>query len=232
MSKFTVGHNDNLLKELNKHGTHHTTTHSKLDIVASNTEPIKSNGKVVIGSATAMAMYPDETAPMMDDNARSGWYFDKQMAGSGKINWYFYGDGNTFTTLGDLKSISCIISIDAYTATSSLPFWKVYTKATGSGDYSWYKSAVTYTLSAGEKIMIGEKIQAWCGEKPKQHSNLRMVEFNTVSTLGTADAGEELLTMAINTDSASAVGTKLLVSQLGFDLYDEKLERRIDLDSF
>ena len=38
MSKFSVSHNDNLLKELNKHGTHHTTTHSKLDIVASNTE--------------------------------------------------------------------------------------------------------------------------------------------------------------------------------------------------
>ena len=57
MSKFSVSHNDNLLKELNKHGSHHTTTHSKLDIVATNIEPIKSNGKVIIGSAGAIAMY-------------------------------------------------------------------------------------------------------------------------------------------------------------------------------
>ena len=41
MSKLSHNATKNLLKELNDHGTHHTTTHSKLDTIATNTANIK-----------------------------------------------------------------------------------------------------------------------------------------------------------------------------------------------
>ena len=41
MSKITNNSTQNLLKALNVHGTHHTTTHSKLDTIATNTANIK-----------------------------------------------------------------------------------------------------------------------------------------------------------------------------------------------
>jgi hypothetical protein len=107
----------------------------------------------------------------------------------------------------------------------------VYSKATGSGDVSWYKSRITYQLSDGQIIIPGEEIQAWSGVKPSKASNRRMVEFNSVSSVGTALDTEEILTIAIHTDSGSDIGTKLLVNQVGYDLYsgDDKIERRLNL---
>jgi hypothetical protein len=214
---------------LETHVGHHTTTHSKLDDVAKNTS-VKHTDQVLATSMGGMSMYPDESGPMMDDDGRLGWVFNKS-AVSEKINWYFYGAGNTLTTLQDLKSISCLLSIDTYTNTASKPFLIVYSKATGSGDASWYKSRITYQLSDGQIIIPGEEIQAWSGVKPSKASNRRMVEFNSVSSVGTALDTEEILTIAIHTDSGSDIGTKLLVNQVGYDLYsgDDKIERRLNL---
>ena len=232
MSKNSFSHNNNLLKELSTHGNHHTTAHTKLDTIATNTAIIHTD-QVISSSAGGMAMYTTEEAPISDADNREGWAFNKLVAGTNKFNWFFYGAGNTLTTMGDLKSISCILSVDAYTASNSLPFFIVYSKPTGVGDASWFKSSITYTLSAGEKIHLGEEIQAWAGVKPTKESNRRMVEFNVSSTntLGVDTSIEELYSIAIHSDSGSAVGTKMLVKQVGFDLYtgDAKIERRINL---
>ena len=232
MSKNSFPHNANLLKELSTHGFHHTTTHSKLDTIATNTF-VKHDDQVKSTSAGIASVIGGEEAPIDDDNGREGWGFNKIAVGASKFNWYFYGAGNTLTTIGDLKSISCIISIDAYSAVNSLPFLIVYSKPTGVGDASWYKSSITYQLSAGEKIHLGEEIQAWSGVKPTKQSDRRMVEFNAVSTntLGVDTSIEELYSIAIHSDSGSAVGTKMLVKQVGFDLYtgENKIERRINL---
>ena len=219
---------------LETHGGHHTTTHSKLDAVANNTS-VKHTDQVLATSIGGLSMYPDEAAPVADDNGRLGWLFNKTGAGGSgeKINWYFYGAGNTTTTLGDLKSISCILSVDAYSATNSLPFFVAYSKATGAGDFSWYKSSIKYTLSAGQRIHLGEEIQAWSDVKPTKASNRRMVEFNVsgVNTLGSDTDAEELYSIALHTDSTAPVGTKVLVKQVGFDLYadSDKIERRVNL---
>ena len=232
MSKNSFSHNTNLLKELTTHGTHHTTAHTKLDTIATNTAIIHTD-QVKSTSAGIASVIGGEESPIADDNGRDGWGFNKLVAGTNKFNWYFYGAGNTLTTMGDLKSISCILSVDSYTASNSLPFFIVYSKATGSNDYSWFKSSITYTLSAGEKIHLGEEIQAWAGVKPTKQSNRRMVEFNVSSTntLGVDTSIEELYSIAIHSDSGSAVGTKMLVKQVGYDLYtgDDKIERRINL---
>ena len=232
MSKNSFSHNSNFLKELTTHGTHHTTAHTKLDTIATNTF-VKHADQIKSTSAGGIAMFTTEEAPIADDNGREGWAFNKLVAGTNKFNWFFYGAGNTLTTIGDLKSISCIISIDAYSATNSLPFFVVYSKPTAVNDYSWYKSSITYQLSAGEKIHLGEEVQAWSGVKPTKQSNRRMVEFNVVSTntLGVDTSIEELYSISIHSDSGSAVGTKMLVKQVGFDLHTgtDKIERRINL---
>lgn len=231
MSKNSFSHNLNLLKELSDHGIHHTTTHTKLDTIATNTL-IKHADQVKSTSAGVTAIIGGEEAPIVDDNGREGWLFNKIAIGASKFNWYFYGAGNTLTTFGDLKSISCILSVDAYAAVNSLPFFIVYTKATGVNDASWYKSSITYQLSAGEKIHLGEEVQAWSGIKPTKQSDRRMVEFNAVSTntLGSDTSIEELFTVSIHSDSGAGVGTKMLVKQVGYDLYsgDDKIERRIN----
>tara|TARA_R110001632_G_scaffold109943_4_gene220313 strand:- start:1000 stop:1704 length:705 start_codon:yes stop_codon:yes gene_type:complete len=232
MSVNSFSHNQNLFRELTKHGTHHTTAHTKLDTIAANTF-VKHADQVKSTSAGIAGIIGGEEAPIADDNGREGWGFNKIAVGSNKFNWYFYGAGNTLTTIGDLKSISCILSVDSYTATNSLPFFVVYSKPTGVGDASWYKSSITYQLSAGEKIHLGEEIQAWSGVKPTKQSNRRMVEFNAVSTntLGVDTSIEELYSIAVHSDSGAGVGTKMLVKQVGFDLYtgDNKIERRINL---
>ena len=193
----------------------------------------KYTDKLKVGSAGALSTYTTETAPIQDDNNRNGWMFHKQIANADKINWFFYGAGNTYTTYGDLKSISCLLTIDTYTAVNSIPFFIVYTTPTGSNDYSWYKSKITYRLSAGQIIHLGEEIQAYCGIKPKQQSNKRLVEFNITNTdtLGSDTSIEELYSISIHTDSGAGINTKVLVRQVGFDLYDgiNKIERRINL---
>jgi hypothetical protein len=232
MSVNSFSHNQNLFRELTKHGSHHTTAHTKLDTIATNTF-VKHADQVKSTSAGIASVIGGEEPPIADDNGREGWGFNKLVSGTNKFNWYFYGAGNTLTTIGDLKSISCILSVDAYTAVNSLPFFIVYSKPTGVNDASWYKSSITYQLSAGEKIHLGEEVQAWAGVKPTKQSDRRMVEFNAVSTntLGVDTSIEELYSIAINSDSDSAVGTKMLVKQVGYDLYtgDYKIERRINL---
>ena len=231
MSKNSFTHTTNLFKELSDHGIHHTTTHTKLDTIYTNTF-VKHADQVKSTSVDVTAIIGGEEAPIVDDNGREGWLFNKLAIGTNKFNWYFYGAGNTLTTFGDLTSISCILSVDAYAAVNSLPFFVVYTKATGVNDVSWYKSKITYQLSAGEKIHLGEEIQAWSGIKPTKQSNRRMVEFNASSTttLGGDTSIEELFTISVHSDSGAGVGTKMLVNQVGYDLYTEtaKIERRIN----
>ena len=191
------------------------------------------NDKVNASSTEGMNMYLTEQPPITCDNGRNGWLY-KKISATDKINWFYYGAGNTYTTIADLKSLNSLISIDVYVGNNSLPYFKVYSKATGINDYSWYKSSITYTLKSGEKIHLGEEIQAWSGVKPKKQSNRRMVEFvvSGVNTLGTDTSIEELLSISIHTSSASPIGTKILVSEVGFVLYggDEKVVRRIELN--
>tara|TARA_B110000285_G_C15065076_1_gene584649 strand:- start:615 stop:1313 length:699 start_codon:yes stop_codon:yes gene_type:complete len=176
--------------------------------------------QIKIGTAAATATISDGEPAIADDSEREGWLFQKVAAGSAKINWYFYGQGNTQMTLGSLTSINATMSIDTYSGQSSLPFFHVYTVATGSGDGgAWYKSRITYTLSAGQRIILGEAVNAWCITKlDKATNNLRNVEFNNTLVVGPADPSETILTIALGSDSAAPAGIQMLIKDLGFRL--------------
>lgn len=212
------------------------TTNTTLKTIATNTtiKELKApTGKVSLTSAGGVAVYTDSLPiPTLDDNNREGWLFDKIAIGTNKFNYYFYGKGNKSLTLGDLKSISAIISIDTYGNTSDIPFFNVYTtKDAGANAGSWYKSRITYTLTADETILLGERVEMYGGLKPLTHTGARQVEFNNKITVGTADPTEEIYTISIGSDSGAGITCRILVEELGLDFFENenKIETRLKL---
>lgn len=225
---------------------HHTKNHNHLINVSSKLESIKQlqitnnaiihtspTGKASLSSAGGVAVYADSSpVPTLDNDNRNGWLFEKTVADASKFNYYFYSKGNKALTLADLKSISAIVSVDKYGASNDLPFFTVYTTMTGSGDAgAWYKSKLTYSITADETIMIGEHIEMYSGVKPVSRTGIRQVEFNTKSTVGTGLDTEEILTVAIHSDSGAGVGLKILCANLGLDFFtgDDIIQTRLKL---
>jgi hypothetical protein len=223
--------------ELHGHTTKDTiqliNANTKLDTIAINTTIKAHTGKASLYSTGGMAIYADSSPiPTTDDDMRDGWLFNKIAVGSDKFNYYFYGKGNKPLTLGDLKSISAILTIDTYSASSDLPFFNVYTTMTGSGDAgAWFKSRVTYTLTANETVLLGERVEMYSELKPQTQTGCRQVQFNNKITLGTADPTEEIYTISIGSDSASGTTLKILVESLGLDFFENenKIETRLKL---
>jgi hypothetical protein len=191
------------------------------------------NGKVKIGTASGAAVVGGEQTPIIDPDERDGWLFKKALAGTAKFNYYFYGQGNKAVTLGELKSVFANVSIDNYQDVSSLPFFNIYTKATGVGDAGvWYHSKITYLIDVTETIMLGEDIELWSiNKQTKHHKNKRMVSANTKLVEGDALAGEEIYTITIHSDSSSPALTQILVNNVGYSVVKdgEVNNRRISL---
>tara|TARA_R110002072_G_scaffold1773_6_gene14561 strand:- start:7627 stop:8310 length:684 start_codon:yes stop_codon:yes gene_type:complete len=209
-------------------GQGHLKTQSFLEEVAT--------GQVKLGTTDASAVSGGEGVGMItaDPNDRLGWLFKKDIAGTGKFNYFFYGEGNKAITLDDLTSLNAIMTVDTYTNTSSLPFFIVYTKPTGVGDAGApsfpYHSKITYSLTANEHINLGESIQAWSINKPPNHPGKRFVEFNTKTVLGTGLGTEEIWYITLHTDSAAAVGTQILTQEVGYSALDD-INIRLNLKS-
>ena len=187
------------------------------------------NGKVKIGTATGLTVQGGEQAPITDPD-RGGWLFIKALADTAKFNYFFYGEGNTAITLDDLTSIYSNVTIDNYQGTNSLPFYVVYTKMTGVGDAgAWYHSKILYTLTTNEKIFLGEEIQLYSGSKPNNNTHIRQVECNVKTVTGDGNSDEEIYTITIHSDSGSPAATQILVSSVGFDVYNgvDKISKNI-----
>lgn len=223
--------------ELHGHTTKDTiqliNANTKLDTIATNTIIKSPTGKASLYSTGGMAIYADSLPiPTLDEENREGWLFNKIAIGSDKFNYYFYGKGNKPLTLGDLKSISAILSIDTYSSSSDLPFFNVYTTMTGSGDAgAWYKSRVSYSLTANETILLGERVEIYSGLKPQTQTGCRQVEFNNKIVEGTADPLEEIYTISIGSNSIAGITCRILIESLGLDFFEDsnKIETRLKL---
>ena len=181
-----------------------------------------TTGQVKIGTTEAGVVQGGEGVGMImaDPNDRLGWLFTKDIAGTGKFNYWFYGEGNQALALEDLTSLNAIITVDTYTNGQSLPFFNIYTKSQGAGDAGPpafpYHSKLTYGLTAGEHVVLGESIQAWSINKPINHPGKRFVEFNTKIVEGTALPAEEIWYITFHTDSTAALGTQVLTQEIGY----------------
>lgn len=194
-------------------------------------------GQVKSSSAGGIAVYADSSpAPIADNDGRDGWLFSKSVADASKFNYYFYGEGSSPILLNEISSLLCDVTIDNYQDITSLPFIIIYTKPTGVGDAGvWYHSKIIYTMNSDEKILLGEGVTFYGGLKPNIHSNMngkRLIECNTLITSGDALPTEEVLTIALHSDSGSPASTQILVSSLGLDIIlsdNKKIETRLKL---
>ena len=182
----------------------------------------QTTGQVKLGTAEAAAVQGLEAIPIADPNDRLGWLYVKGAADPKlKFNYFFYGQGNQSLALEDLTNLNAIITVDTYTDPNSLVFFNVYTQPTGSGDAGTpafpFHSKITYSLTAGEHVVLGESIQAWAGTtKPINHPGKRFVEFNTKNVLGTGAPAELIWYITLHTDSAATVGTQILCQEVGY----------------
>ena len=180
-----------------------------------------TTGQVKLGTTEAAQVQGLEAVPIADPNDRLGWLYVKGAADpKTKINYYYYGEGNQALALEDLSSLNSIITVDTYTDANSLVFFNIFTKSQGAGDVGPpafpYHSRITYGLTAGEHIVLGESIQAWSINKPINHPGKRFVEFNTKIVEGTALPAEEIWYITFHTDSTAALGTQVLTQEIGY----------------
>jgi len=196
-------------------------------------EPIVENDKVSRTSAGGGAVQGDSTVSMItaDADDRRGWLFKKTVADIvSKFNYYFYGSTTSSHPwkLKDLKSLHATCSIDSWAGLSSAPFMVAYTKPTGSGDASWYKSRIAYSLTSDTKILAGEHVNLYWGTQPHLNNNSRYIHLDGLTVEGTADPDEEIFFLTLHSDSAAPLNTQILVSDLGFSLNGE-IKRNIKL---
>tara|TARA_R110000803_G_scaffold59583_1_gene118327 strand:+ start:67 stop:768 length:702 start_codon:yes stop_codon:yes gene_type:complete len=180
-------------------------------------------GQIKLGTAEATAVQGGEAVPIADPNERAGWLYTKALAGTEKFNYYHYSQGTSAKLLSDLSCLHSIITIDNYVSSQSLVFFNVYTQPTGVGDAGPpsfpYHSKITYSISPGEHIIVGESVQCWSIHKPNDHSGKRFVEFNTKQVEGDGLPNELIWHITVHSDSSAPVGTSILVEQVGYNLF-------------
>lgn len=173
-------------------------------------------------------VYADARPAIQDAAHREGWYFQNEgPVGSAlnKVNWYFFDGMTEAEKLGDFGAYT-IVTFDSLV---SKPHLAVYTKATGSGDAgSWYKSRVVYI--ANETPIAGVKYLMYFGQDPKVHPELPRLTMSSdnVSTVGTQDANEDVLTAVLGSDGGTAIGNCKFVAE-AVGVFTPSIKRKIAL---
>tara|TARA_R110001592_G_scaffold336222_1_gene621655 strand:+ start:811 stop:1452 length:642 start_codon:yes stop_codon:yes gene_type:complete len=194
---------------------------------------VVNNDKVKISSAGGLAVIADSSpSPSVDLDNREGWLWEKDAGEASKFNYYMYGStGSSHPwTLGDLKSSHVCCSVDKWDNGSSVPFIVIYTAMTGSGDAgSWYHSRRAYALNtSNHKILVGEHINLYSGIKPELPNNNRNIPLENKVDTGDCLDSEVISAISVHSDSAGLLGTKILVSNMGYNLNNE-IKRDIKL---
>lgn len=195
---------------------------------------VLSNSQVKLTSASGIAVYADSSPPPTSDlNGRDGWLFTKS-SGTQKFNYYLWSQGSYPLRLQDLRSVFMCGSVDTYSNSSSVPFIVIYTKPTGSGDAQpWYHSRISYSIDEPSNIiMLGEKVQFFSHMvRPSDNYGYRQIALATQIKDGDCLPNEEILYITLQSDSAAADFTQILISDFGFETtHQEKITIKMKLD--
>lgn len=215
-----------------------TTTYSNFNVedglksVESDVEVIKNrtqyksrkgHGQIFLGTSGASSLVADSTIQaVVDASLRDGFYFQNSTAGT-KYNLYFFGGTSEVIRKSEITSLYSKLYID----NSSMPFFHIYTKPTGSGDAQpWYHSRFTYTFSGGAGFtQVGTEILLSAINKPDVDFNVDIIESDGVLVDGTDEDGE-ILYLALGTDSSEGVNNvRHCVNLLGFTAEDSSLNK-------
>jgi hypothetical protein len=194
---------------------------------------VKHNDKVKINSVGGLAVQADSSPlPTVDGDDRDGWLFTKVASDASKFNYYIYGASGCSHpfTFADLKSVHMCCSVDRWDNTASVPFINVYSKLTGSGDAgSFYHSRKDYAINiSNQKICVGEHINLYAGDRPELKNDNRNIPLESLTNNGDCLDSEEILFIVVASDSGSAMGTKILLSEAGYNLGNE-IKRNIKM---
>ena len=176
------------------------------------------NNKVKLGTVAAASVYADSNpAPVADPSGRDGWLFDKSAA-TDKFNYYFYGEGTNPMTLGEFGGAWFTAHVDNYVNTSSVPFITVYTKPTGAGDAgAWYRTRRVYACRHDTEVTLGMALQYNTEAiNPAYQFPYHQTHLSVLQVTGPNLDTEEILTMAVHSDSGSELTTQILVTNVGF----------------
>ena len=195
---------------------------------------VLSNSQVKLTSPSGIAVYADSSPPPTSDlNGREGWLFTKS-SGTQKFNYYLWSQGSYPLRLQDLRSVFMCGSVDTYSNRSSVPFIVIYTKPTGSGDAQpWYHSRISYSIDEPSNIiMLGEKVQFFSHMvRPADNYGYRQIALATQIKDGDCLPNEEILYITLQSDSAAADFTQILISDFGIETnHQEKITIKMKLD--
>ena len=196
------------------------------NLLQTKNHQVAHQDKVKLGTAGGIAVIADSSpSPTADPDERGGWVWEKVSSDASKFNFYMYGaTGSSHPwTLVDLKSCHICCSVDKWDNTQSVPFIVVYTAMTGSGDAgAWYHSRRSYALDTStHKIVAGEHINLYAGDKPDLHNDNRNLPLSVVTDTGDCADTEVISAISVHSDSSALINTKILVSEMGFDLGGE-----------
>ena len=171
----------------------------------------------------------DGEHPIADPTGQaSGWYYNNST--NGKINWYFYGGTGTFTetNLGNLATMWAVVNLK-----NGYFFMQAYTKPTGSGDASWYKSKVNYNDNSGQLLQnlpdgrylvyTGDGSHV-AGVHPEIAASERIqLPYDATFSVGTQSADEDVWLLALSTSSGDAAGShEFTVEEVGYQFGMQK----------
>jgi len=70
-------------------------------------------------NGSGASVYSDSLpAPTLDNDSRKGWLHTKTSAGTNKFNYYYYSQGSSPLTFGDIKNLKANITVDNYQSNS------------------------------------------------------------------------------------------------------------------
>lgn len=220
---------NNLLRRIEGDGEKRNNTITRIRnkelIHDGKTQVTLDNGSVVWADTT-----PD---PEIDSVRRNGWYYRNESLND-KMNLYFFDGANETFTLKDVRYVYAKMFIDSWGLNvQNLPFFHIYTKPTGVNDAgAWYHSRIDYTMTINTpKIGLAEECMFFGKTVPndneKWFSN-RAIQMTNVTKNGECLDTEEILTIAIATDSSATIGgVNIGVQELGFSMtggYNRKTE--------
>lgn len=150
------------------------------------------------------------------DSQYAGWGY--RNSPGAKINWYFFGGANTDSTYGDLSGMYAIMEVKA---TTSEPYFVAYTKPTGSGDHSWYKSRINWDgtnmmdgLSPGRYVVHTAGMDVTAVEPGTPRIEL---PYDGTFSAGTQAASEEIWLLSLQTSSNLPEGSNdFVVEQVAY----------------
>lgn len=178
--------------------------------------------------STQSSIAADGEQPTVDPNGLPGWYYKNTT--SGKINWYFYGGTGVFTetNYGNLATMWAVVTIE-----NGYFYMQAYTKPTGSGDASWYKSRINWdddtgqllqNLTPGRYLVYTGEASHTAGVHPEIAAPNRIqLPESAAFSQGDADPTEEIWLLALSTSSGFAEGhNEFTVEEVGYQFGTQK----------